>query len=266
MSIRHHIVDLGSPLNRGVIGWWFVDTDFAMSPTVGGSTWVDATNYRRPLTLTNMDVATDLIVADGRRCLDFDGLNDYAFQSGFSLNGATGATIAIWANITSGQSGRYLLSIPNTSGGGNGFDIYMGGATSLASWLKTATSDTGISATYTYASAGWLRIVATYDGANHKLYVNGGEIATAARNGTITAGAGELNVGRFGSFGAHAGARITDVRVWNRGLSATEVMQDYRRWMDWHQQYSRRRSRRRAGGFKAAWARNSNVILSGAMA
>lgn len=245
MSIRHHIPDLGSSINRGTIGWWVVDTDFAANPSFGGNVLYDTSNFRRPMSLTNMDPATDWIVTDGRRCLDFDGSNDCAIASNVSLNGASGAAIAVWVHITSGQTDKYIVSVPNTSGGGNGFDIAMTGATSLRTWLKTASADTGLSGTFSYNGAGWIRIVATYNGATHKLYVNGGEIGTANRSGTITAGAGEINVGRFGSFGANAACRIAEVRLWNRGLSATEVWQDYRRWMDFHQQYTRRRARRR---------------------
>lgn len=264
MSIRHHIVDLGSPLNRGVIGWWFVDTDFAMSPVLG-ATWPDATNFRRPLTLTNMDVATDLIVADGRRCLDFDGSNDYAVGR-CSLQGAGGFTVATWARIASNQTG-YLVSLPNVSSG-NGVDIYLNSTNSIRCWANTSGGNSGITATYTYAGAGWLRIVSTYNGETHRLYVNGGEVTSGAKTGTVNAGLGEINVGDFGTgFSDPAACQITEVRVWNRGLSATEVMQDYRRWMDWHQQYSRRRSRKRSASIitgTASITQAANTLSSAA--
>lgn len=242
MSIRHHIPDLGSTINRGTIGWWVVDTDFAANPSFGGNLLYDTSNFRRPMALTNMDPATDWTIADGRRCLDFDGSNDSAIGR-CTVQGASGFAMATWVRIATNQLG-YIVSMPNASAS-NGVDIYLNGTNSIRCWANTSGGNSGITGTYTYAGAGWLRIVSTYDGANHKLYINGGEVQTGAKTGTVNTGLGEINVGDFGTgFSDPAACQIAEVRVWNRGLTPSEVWQDYRRWMDFHQQYTRRRARR----------------------
>lgn len=201
---------------RGLVGAWAP----CLGPT--GNILPDWSGRWNRGALTNMDPATDWVVNGQQYALDFDGSNDYVINSGFSINGFSQASLSCWAKIATGQSHNYLVEIPNSSAGSNGMDLFLNGTTTIRAYLYT-TSGNSISATYSYAGAGWIHLVNTYDGATHRLYINGVQQASMARSGSISAPANEINFGRFGSAGLYAACQIADVSVWDRGLTQRAI-------------------------------------------
>ncbi|MDP2703688.1 MAG: LamG domain-containing protein, partial [bacterium] len=79
----------------------------------------------------------------------------------------------------------------------------------------------------------WYHLVGTYDGANSRLYVNGVQEDSDAQTCTLFNSVTAASIGRPGAYTSAISfnGQIDDVRVWNRALSATEVMvlyQSYR--------------------------------------
>ena len=77
---------------------------------------------------------------------------------------------------------------------------------------------------------GIYHIVATYDGSDIYLYVNGAQVATTPHTGTINQQAdGEFNINRFGSYGRPSDGYYQNVRVFNTALTADQVSLLYNR-------------------------------------
>jgi hypothetical protein len=149
--------------------------------------------------------------------LDFDGTNDYV--AGPNIAETTAGSIALWVKadtldngiFTNGGIGNLNISLSVTSGGAINLDLNDG------DWL-TATGPTTIS------TGTWNHIVATWNGTNIQVYLNG-RPGTAVAQGSPSSGGNGWDFGRSsitGSFDYFDGL-IDDVRVYNYALAATQV-------------------------------------------
>ena len=74
----------------------------------------------------------------------------------------------------------------------------------------------------------WFHFVATYDGANMKIYANGTEVTSQAQTGSIYSGTFQLEIGRHqGELSAIYPNQIAQPRIYNRALTAEEVQRNY---------------------------------------
>ncbi len=69
----------------------------------------------------------------------------------------------------------------------------------------------------------WTHYLGTYDGATVRLYVNGELAATAEARGEIHGGEGDVFIGSLNDQDRPLKGRMTDIRIWNRTLSAKEA-------------------------------------------
>jgi hypothetical protein len=72
----------------------------------------------------------------------------------------------------------------------------------------------------------WTHLAATYDTTTIRLYVNGTQVATAARTGALTSSTGALRLGGNGLWGEWFAGQLDDVRVYNTTLTAAEIQAD----------------------------------------
>jgi len=72
----------------------------------------------------------------------------------------------------------------------------------------------------------WTHVAMTYDGANIRLYQNGTLISTVAATGNMTNGNGGLIIGGNTIWGEYFVGKIDEVRIYNRALSAAELVVD----------------------------------------
>jgi hypothetical protein len=86
------------------------------------------------------------------------------------------------------------------------------------------------SATYMNTS-NWFQVVGTYTSGTRRIYVNGVQVASDTQTGTLATNSSGMSVGAFGgNSGSNAyfyNGNIGVVRVYDRALSATEVMQNF---------------------------------------
>ena len=69
-------------------------------------------------------------------------------------------------------------------------------------------------------------IAVTYDGAVFQMYVNGVPVSTTSISGSITSVGGVLRIGGDSIWGEYFRGLIDEVRVYNRVLSAAEILTD----------------------------------------
>ena len=69
-------------------------------------------------------------------------------------------------------------------------------------------------------------MAATYDGAFLRLYVNGVQVTSVARTGTLATSSNTLNIGGDTFYNQYFAGRIDDVRVYNTALTAAQIQTD----------------------------------------
>lgn len=72
----------------------------------------------------------------------------------------------------------------------------------------------------------WTHLAFTYDGATEKLYVNGALVTSRAQTGAISTSNGVLHIGGDSVWGEHFQGLIDEVRIYNRALTASEILAD----------------------------------------
>jgi concanavalin A-like lectin/glucanase superfamily protein len=70
----------------------------------------------------------------------------------------------------------------------------------------------------------WTHLATTYDGSRIRLYVNGRLVATTTQRGPLVTGSGALTIGNY--CGDRFDGLIDEVRVYDRALSASEILTD----------------------------------------
>ena len=188
-----------------------------------GTNWNDLSGNASNGTLTNGPTFNSSNIGS----IVFDGVDD--FVTGTNVVISSQATLLVWFKTSNAQVNKWLFSIPfDSAGGGNGFDIYLttGG---VGSYCITYPVNVGnVSYGVNYADGLWHMVAVSYNGSALTMYWDGAQVNTSSFSGTIKqTGNGEYNVCRFGSVGLYANASVSYVNVYNRGLTSSEVYQNY---------------------------------------
>jgi hypothetical protein len=182
-----------------------------------GTTWTDLSGNGNNGTLTNGPTYSS---ADGGSIV-FDGSNDYApiGTSQFPF-GASPGTLSSWVRTnTISASYRWIVSYGQASGsqsrflGFNGTTYYFGGYGNdiTASGVPLNT---------------WFNMVGVYDGTNASMYINGALVSgpTAKSWNTV---ANNAQIGRQTNASEYWSGNISQVQIYNRALTATEITQNF---------------------------------------
>ena len=209
------------------------DSGFYQVPFVEGASsrsatdgWVDRSGNSNSGTLvngTNTGVSHyrngEVIMPVSASYLDFDGTDDYVTVS------VTGTkTVEVWFNPDTTSTTSVLYG-PQANGHDNWLSF-----SNIVTLFGTQSADTNnFSITGGSISAGnWYQAVAIVDGTTATLYVNGSQVATTTKAFTIGSWSGNASIGRRGAISQmYANAQIGVVRVYNKALTAAEVLSNY---------------------------------------
>jgi len=199
-----------------------------------GTTWSDLSDNNNNGTLTNGPTFN----AGNMGSILFDGTNDYAYQSLFANAITTTLTFDVWVKFSdAGSSGRFIMSLGRDTGFNGGIALLAYGFSSASSGQIIFELGSG----YGRVSSGivptigiWYNLTVTTDGTNTRFYVN----SVLANTSSQTTGAVESSPGL--SIGSYLNSstpptpgtyffngNISSVKIYNRALSATEVLQNY---------------------------------------
>lgn len=214
------VVDLGNPvsdhpLNRGLVGWWL-----PLPNNSGGSQLFDITGKRNHGTLSG-DATWD---AWGGPASKFGGLN-LGGTNGKATTALTNDSIGVpfsvsaWFNpATLPGGGAGVLSI-------GGSTLYTIGAIQVR-WQDNDSGFQAVNAATTLAIGSWYNALVTSTGSGAgqtEIYLAGIASGDGAAGGTFS-GTNTLVIGNAGGgFDAYFAGLVTDVRVWNRALDASEA-------------------------------------------
>jgi concanavalin A-like lectin/glucanase superfamily protein len=113
-----------------------------------------------------------------------------------------------------------LAGVVATAGGG---PLEPAGGGTLGGSIELA------SATSAVPVGRWSDVAVTYDGARVRLYVDGEEVASRARRGTIQRSQDPLWIGGNRPYGEHFHGLVDEVRVYDRALRPDEIRRDMAR-------------------------------------
>lgn len=194
-----------------------------------GTTWTDLTGNARNATLVNSPTYTS---ANGGYFSFLDTSFQHATIPGFG--DVPQWTIEAWTRVTTSLSGKITAIFCNQFNGATKLNFSLGTNQAPTSynlcvgfyngqWRTT----TGFAPTLNI----WFQYVGTYDGSIINQYVNGSLSTTATFNGNPQSG-GELRIARRWDDVANSatnfyGGDIAVVRLYNRALSGTEVLQNF---------------------------------------
>jgi hypothetical protein len=162
----------------------------------------------------------------------FDGVNDYTnLGTANSLKFTTNFTLSLWIKFNSTNNGQTIIS--NNEAGGYGIIYKFASSVKIETWYF-------INGSYRFAGdlasnyiiGNWYHIASTFDGTNVRFFRNGSLIETVNSPGSVTTtneplllGANPNSLGT--TFQDFFNGNIASVHIYNRSLSASEVLQNY---------------------------------------
>ncbi len=199
----------------------FVNGTRGTTVATGGG-WADRTSNQNHGELINGPIYSS---ANGGS-LVFDGTNDYINSTSFSSQLTTNITAESWIYVTSNSSDWVRIVGTGGNGGNRTFGLWYDADRKLL-WQRYGAGDPSIyPSTPTIELNKWQHVCATTSGNSHALYLNGVSIGTATATGPWAASNENITIG-FAGFHTYINGRISMVKIYNKGLSSQEVLQNY---------------------------------------
>jgi len=202
-----------------------LDASNAASYPGTGTTWTDLTGNGYNGTLTNGPTFD----STNGGAIVTDGTNDY-ITLGSSFAATSAGTISFWIKLTNTITAGYAGN--QRPWGKNGdFECRWGGGTAVENrTLRLDINGTGnlVSTQNTWLNSVWYNIAITYNSGTNSsvLYVQSVQNATGT-SGNPSALTGNFNIMATTSATGFVNGRIGNFLVYNRALSATEILQNY---------------------------------------
>ena len=154
-----------------------------------------------------------------------------------NFGGMSELTLSCWINrdIDAGADVGILSKFSTTDASSQSFTLvcYHGGGDTVLFEINTSGGSSSVESITPLVVGEWVHIVATYDGANMKLYINGLLEATTARTGTIDDSAEQFIIGaRSGNTNTEANffdGKIGGVYIGATAMTYNEVKLEYQR-------------------------------------
>ena len=186
-----------------------------------GATVTDASGSANNGTTAN----TTWVAGKNGGALSFNGTSSrVTIPDTTSLHLTTAMTLEAWVDKTATNSGwrdivykgndNYYLSASSTPNNRPAGGAIIGGTYGEAYGTATLATNT------------WAHLALTYDGTTIRLYVNGTQVASTPKTGSITTSTNPLTIGSDSFYGQYFQGLIDDLRVYNVALSAAQIQTD----------------------------------------
>jgi hypothetical protein len=196
-----------------------------------GTTWTDLSQNGRNGTLVNGPTFDS---ANGGNIV-FDGTNDVVrvVNPTTVITADSPLTVSTWVKVNS--SGQAIVDTINDSTTWDGWGLWANGPSNRFRWLLLKQYSIPGPAIELFLNSNttwngsWQHVTAVYTGTQGLIYINGILDASANYSGGYDVAAAQANIG-IGARTTAAGptnCNIAQVQVYNRALSATEVLQNF---------------------------------------
>jgi|688.fasta_scaffold00011_181 hypothetical protein len=187
---------------------------------VSGSTiWNDISKNSNNGTLTNGPTFD----TSNRGCIIFDGVNDYVGVNNFIGNLNT-FSVNHFIYLNTSQNGKTIFS--NFGNDNNGW--VTGISDSQTNVIKFYLGNiVHLYSNTVLQNLIWYSITITYNNGNPKIYINGVEDNSSSTVLTPSSSYFGNDIGRLGDGSQHFNGGISNIQVYNRALTPSEVLQNY---------------------------------------
>jgi hypothetical protein len=200
-----------------------LDAGFTPSYPLSGTSWTDLSFSGNNGTLTNGPTYS----SSNGGTIVFDGTNDYVNVPAKSSQLTGDITVEAWIYITSGPSDwvRIIGTGANPSGNrtfGLWYDISM-----RLLWQRYGANNVGIQPANVLSYNTWYYVAATTIGSSQEIYLNGSSVGTSTNTGPWAASNEDITIGSAVGIHTYLTGNISISRIYDRGLSSTEILQNY---------------------------------------
>lgn len=167
---------------------------------------------------------------DGGGCLVFDGTNDGIEIVDTTYLSPSLLTMVSWVKSSNFNQSGFIFEKTTNGSVNTQYSYFFNGSNTFYFRIMDATyNDLTFTTSNYFTNGNWHHVVATYDGENMRVYVNGVEAASLAKRGTITQNTtGQAYIGVYGNFGGYQfNGKIAKVAVYDSAMTAAEVLQDF---------------------------------------
>ena len=188
-----------------------------------GTTWYDATTTGYNATLTNGPVFTS---SSASSYFTFDGVNDLATIPNNTALDTQTPTVEVWVktNATSQNGFWFEKGSVNSQ-----YALFQEGT--VIQWRLGPLGDLSTTTATYMNTSNWYQVVGTFTSGSRILYINGVQVNSNATTGTLSTNANGMSIGAYGgTSGSNAyyyNGALSVCRVYNRVLSAAEVLQNF---------------------------------------
>jgi len=191
-----------------------------------GTTWLDKSGRGNNGTLINGPTFN----SGNNGSIVFDGVDDYVNcgnDSSFDLT--TQLTLECWVKTSdTSQFAHFISKFPASN------CSYLLGATVGSGYLYFSRSTNGSNqningqVNINVCDGNWKHVVASYNSTTSTLLMSiNGIIQSSSLSGDVYVTTTNVNIGRRTNVGQYYSANIPNVRIYNKALSASEILQNY---------------------------------------
>ena len=190
-----------------------------------GTTWTDLSGNRNNGTLTNGPTFS----RNGGGSIVFDGTDDYTSVPDINITTQISVEAWVYANSVGAYNSmvaQYSTSNPSTSS-------WILETVGSSAYFFIANGSNLASGNVVFDTLRWTHYVGTYDGGTVRIFKNGTASPTTGTSAAMNNSSLNINIGALYSSGGVQGGdgrwngRIAATKIYNRALSASEVLQNY---------------------------------------
>lgn len=184
----------------------------------------------------NIITATNLTY-NSNNTFSFNGSSGYMTTPHANIRPTSGITMEAWFKPSSASGTQVFIGSQYGTGSNNSYALWWeNGDGGWTAGVNVTGSLNYTQSTYTKTVGQWYHYVHTYDGSYQRTYVNGNLLNETARSGsinydtnnTLLALGGDFNgTGYNAGIGILAAGDVSVLRIYERGLSTAEVLQNY---------------------------------------
>ena len=217
----------------GLVGNWDAGDPESYS---GGSTWKDTANGVVGICYNDTSVANAAFSNNNGGYIEFDGTDDYVVVSDVShLDLRDKLTMSCWAWFDGDGGGSNTIVFGKEKSGSAQYSmVRMNSGDTLDVGLHTG-GWTDFFTSTVLSDDTWYHLSATYDRSNVKVYVNGSLVDTTAETDAISGDSQRFVIGGLdwqnnSTVPDHPmNGRVAIVRMYNKALSAAEIMDNFQK-------------------------------------
>ena len=200
----------------------YLDAANARSYPRTGNTWFDRSGNGNDGTLVNVPTYSSSYGGS----LVFDGVNDYVNGVHNTQTNITGdITVECWFRVTNTRS-DWVRIFGKGDSTNRTVGLWYHQSSSVFLYQRYGTSNMNVGYSATVSLNTWYHMVGTSSSNNHRLYLNNVVRGTSTTGTTFASSTDPYTVG-YGNINTYHIGNVSNCRIYNRALSATEIAQNY---------------------------------------